>query len=416
MAGDSSSPQLSQRVPGATNRPTPQNLIAPPVLPRSLLERLRAELRAELSEAQAGEQPGRQLPLERPGQPASVPLPVPETDDGRPGRAKRRLLRDSRSRRPSEYDVTSPVPVVTAFATAEEPTPAAETVNGLAALAATDLAQQTAARPPPQRRTQPDPERAPATADLPRMPTPPEMAKAAAALLAPYPEDITQPIPVIGAAAQDDAVRPATKTVNGRSDFGVTAPERQAAARPLPKRARPRHQKPPAADVPRLPTPTTMPTPTQMPTPTEVLTPTPTQMPAPTAAAALLAPYPHDITQPIPAVRTEAETQVLSPAAETVDARPDLAPAEAAPPDQVAETPADRKRRAAERAARQRRQRLEGRRGRVIAAPQLDADQLLRPVFPDAGRFDEGTVEEVVASVRAQRDWRKAQAGWRRFR
>ena len=49
------------------------------------------------------------------------------------------------------------------------------------------------------------------------------------------------------------------------------------------------------------------------------------------------------------------------------------------------------------------------------AAPPLDPDQLLRPVFPDSGSFEEGTVEEVVASVRAQHDWRKAQAGWRWF-
>ena len=253
MAGDSSSQPLSQRVPGATNRPTPEMLIAPPMLPRSLLERLRAELRAELSEAQARAEPGRELPPERAEQPASVPLPVPETDNGRPVRAKRRHLRDSKSRRPSDFDVTPPIPAVTAFATTEAPSPATKRVNGVVGLAASDLAEQTTARPLPQRRAQPDPELASAADDLPRRPTPPEMAKAAAALLAPYPEDITQPIPVIDAAALDDVVSPATQTVNGRSDLAGTDPERQATARPLPKRARPAHRRPSAVDVPRLP-------------------------------------------------------------------------------------------------------------------------------------------------------------------
>ena len=40
---DSSAPSLSQRVPGATKRPKPLMRVAPPVLPPSVLERLRAQ-------------------------------------------------------------------------------------------------------------------------------------------------------------------------------------------------------------------------------------------------------------------------------------------------------------------------------------------------------------------------------------
>src|SRR5258707_6430705 len=358
MEGDSSLPLLSQRVPGATKRPPPEMLIAPPMLPRSLLERLRAELRAELSEAQAREEPGRQLAPQRPGQPASVPLPVPQTDGGRPGRAKRRLLRDSKPGRPADSDVRPSIPVITAIAKAEAPGPAAMTVNGLAALAAADLAEQTTARQLPQRAKRPDAQRAPATADVPRMPTPPEMAKAAAALLAPFPEDITQPIPVIGADAQDPVVSLSTKAVNGRSGRTATDPGRHAAARPLPKRAQSPDQMPPAADVPMVPTQPEIPAP-------------PGRLPAR---------HPEDITQPIPVVRADALTEVVSPPAKTVNAQPDLAAAEPAPRDGLAETSADRQRRNTSRAAEQPRQRPERRRDSMPAAPPLDADQVLRPL------------------------------------
>jgi hypothetical protein len=435
MRGDSSIPPLSQRVPGATKRPTPETLIAPPMLPRSLLERLRAELRAELSEAQAREEPGPQLPPARPEQPVSVPLPVPEAADGRPGRAKRRLLRDSKPRRPFDSDVTPAIPIVTAFAKTEAPSPAATTINGLAALAATDLAQQTTARPLPQPNGRRDPERAPATADVPRMPTPPEMAKAAAALLAPYPEDITQPIPVIGAVAQDEVVGPATMAVNGRSDLTATDPKRHAKARPLAKRARPPDQMPPAVNVPMMPMRPEMPPTVSVPMvatrpelapaadvpvvparpelPPAVSVPmVPARSEMPPVAASVPARHPEDITQPIPVVRADAVTEVLSQVAKTVNAQPGPSAIEAAPPDQAAKTPADREKRTAARAAQSRRQRPERRRGNMPAAPPLDADQLIRPLFADSGRFDEGTVDQVVASVRAQRDWRKAQAGW----
>ncbi len=63
MADDSSSPPLSRRVPGATNRPKPQMRVAPPVLPDDLIDRLRpkddgtAEATTELPRRQRNKKP-----------------------------------------------------------------------------------------------------------------------------------------------------------------------------------------------------------------------------------------------------------------------------------------------------------------------------------------------------------------------
>ncbi|MGO8960577.1 MAG: hypothetical protein ACLQFR_24855 [Streptosporangiaceae bacterium] len=414
MAGDSRVPPLSRRVPGATKRSTPEILISAPVLPSDLLERLRAEM----GDAQARAEPAGQLAAEQSEQPAPAPLRVSGSDDGpaRRGRSKRRGLRDSRLKRlPDLTDVSQQIPASLRAARAEAPP--AKTVNGR------QLRPTADAMDPPQQ-----------AADRPRAPTPADLAKMAAALVAPTPhiEDITQPIPVIlepGRAALPAAETARAKPASSPAD-AADLPRRHATRRPL---------APTPADLAKLAAslgPAAPHIEDTQPIPVILATTTAHDM---AAAAPITAPKP-DLPAAAPRPGLAAADTLNVPkqglaAADTLNGskpdlaapapvtapRPDLAAADtvkvpkqdlaATAPATVVLPPAktrkaaDRKRQNAPqtRAARRRRQGL-----RRPAVPQMSQGQMLRPLFAEADRT---SLEEVVASVRVQSDGRRAQAG-----
>ncbi len=195
MSEDSRVGPLSQRVPGAANRPTPSMRIAPPVLPESLLERLRAE-KGTSREEQAG-----------PGQSGSAKPPA-ATPEGEPGRADapRRLAWARRRDRTSELDRTSH---------SDRPSQPERAVVNVVTAAAAGLKQAELHTLPATPAPNPLRRRTPADANVPKLPMRPAVTTAphTAAVFEPGPEPgaTTQPIPVIPVAARNENVSPVGK-------------------------------------------------------------------------------------------------------------------------------------------------------------------------------------------------------------
>jgi hypothetical protein len=107
MGQDGHIPPLSQRVPGATNRPRPALRVPPPVLPDALVERLRAEFGAERDEPDRGV-----LSDQAPAQPAARPPSplrpsVAASDSSRPKLVRRRAVPQSTHPRTTDAGIHS---------------------------------------------------------------------------------------------------------------------------------------------------------------------------------------------------------------------------------------------------------------------------------------------------------------------
>jgi len=105
--GQDGHPPLSQRVPGATNRPRPALRVPPPVLPDALVERLRAEFSAERAEPDRGV-----LSDQAPAQPAARPPSplrpsVAASDSSRPKLVRRRVVPQSTHTRTTDAGIHS---------------------------------------------------------------------------------------------------------------------------------------------------------------------------------------------------------------------------------------------------------------------------------------------------------------------
>ena len=328
MSEDSSVGPLSQRVPGAANRPTPYMRIAPPVLPESLLERLRAEMGTSREEQAGPEQSGA----------AKASAAAPEEEPGRAD-APRRLAWARRRDRTAELDRTS------------QPDRAAVNV---AAAAAAGLKQAELHTLPATPAPNPLRRRPPAEPSVPTLPMRPAAASAphTGAVFDPGPEPrpMTQPISVMPAPVRDDAASPVAGQLRSQSDqrtppdrvtqpdaktqpvraevsvvtaaaLGLRRAEMQTLAAPPVTPAAPPRRSPVEASVADAPTQTMRLTIAVPPAPDSG----PATQPIPTVPATAAQPIPATgaVTQPIPAVSGPARRETVSPAADVPRVRAD---------------------------------------------------------------------------------------------
>lgn len=360
MGDDRTGGSLSQRVPGATNRPKPLMRVAPPVLPDALIDRLRAEA----ATAAASDNGQAELPPGGRGQGAKVAAsehaPVPEP-----------------------AAVPQPQP---------KPLPGARRGRG------------TRARP---RRGSAPAERSlavkPAASDAAASATPATSAGAGTVTSLPVRPRLARPVPTLaaGVAAFDTAAAVSDADVPARvarsAGGGVSAGDAVSTdAVPRPSKA--------AADVPdERPLAPRSPT-GQVPPPVTSLPRRVGTRPAPQLTAApAAAPEPGPITEPIPVIADPSEVASgavgfgtsLAATRQPVALTEVAADAVAAPA--VRAVPAG----PAPAAPRARRQALTRSRpalvNRIHPAPPESAPTMLRPLFADS---DRGPVEEAVASVR----------------
>ena len=182
MPEDSSLPSLSQRVPGATGREKPLLRIAPPVLPESVLERLRAETAAVRAD-----------PAGAAGSGSGTAHSNPDSGAGHLAKVRRRAKSLS-----SRGQLGGPEPQASGRNAAEPDGPVGRAGPGDGAAQRARVAAHALARRPP----------------LPPSPTgqvPPPLAAALPAAAAPDSGPITEPIPVIPDASPTPAL-PATLT------------------------------------------------------------------------------------------------------------------------------------------------------------------------------------------------------------
>jgi hypothetical protein len=484
MSEDSSVGPLSQRVPVAANRPTPSMRIAPPVLPESLLERLRAELGTSREEQAGPEQSGSAGP--------SVARP-----EGEPGRADgpRRLAWARRRDRTTEPDRTSQ---------------SDRAAVNVATAAAAGRKQAELHTVPPGATPNPLRRRTPADANVPKLPMRPAAASAphTGAVFDPGPEPgaMTQPIPVMPAPVRDEAAAPVAGQLRSQSDQRtppdrVTQPDRTVERGPSTQpdaKNQPVHRAQPdpttqpdaktqpvraevsvvtaaalgrrRAEMQTLAAPPFTPAapprrsqveasvadaPTQTMRLTIAVPPAPDSGPAtqpiPTVPATAAQPIPAAgaVTQPIPAVSGPARREIVSPAADVPRVRadrislpdrsvepdrdtgpdgrtqPERPPETAVPLDQKAALDQEGLRDQAaapdhEPSAAPPKQAERGRRPAPkrplasvptgSAAPRVNPELMMRPLFADSE-----TLEEVIVSLRGQAAQRKSPAA-RRYR
>jgi hypothetical protein len=116
MADDSSTPPLSRRVPGATNRPKPKMRVAPPALPEEIVGRLRSKQTA----AETTAAPPRRIS----GEPPAAPEPqvAPAGEAAEEPQDTWYVVPDSPASPVADSDdSTQPIPVIAA--TSEAPSP-----------------------------------------------------------------------------------------------------------------------------------------------------------------------------------------------------------------------------------------------------------------------------------------------------
>ncbi len=284
MGEDSSAPSLSQRVPGATKRPKPLMRVAPPVLPPSVLERLRAQagtaredtagpewrvhssrpdakLRTEPGPLAEGpdnapplarlHRPERGTPESRAGSEAAHSDAGTPALQAEPGHAPAASRRDGAVRRAQvAAQVLAPRPPVPPWPIGRSPTgrvpppPGASQEPGAAEV---QLPRRTRPRLPAAPETLPPAQSGPITEPIPAVAAPDLTAAAVASVPAgrprpgigadPDPGPITEPIPAIGgppaaAAAGVDAGQPAVQSERAPEPDSPAPPEQAAAARP----------------------------------------------------------------------------------------------------------------------------------------------------------------------------------------